>query len=119
MVLEKKPPSEVFKIDEYVDDKFLFNGYDGQKILLLDDFKGDIDLTRLYRLLDRWPYRCNVKNGYKYAQWTKIYITSNSTPDKWYSTYTPALKRRLTSCLYVAQEGNTEPLGQRSFKGYL
>ena len=85
-VYEDNPPEDIFKIDEYENKQFLFNGYDGEKVLLLDDFNGQMTLTRLYHILDRYPYKCNVKNGLRYARWTKIYITSNSTPDRDWET---------------------------------
>lgn len=75
-----------------------FDGYDGEKTLLLDDFYGWIKYGQLLRLLDGYQQLLPVKGGFTYAKWTTIYITSNSEPDRWYERgLTPALKRRLSS----------------------
>lgn len=79
------------------DDSFIFDGYDGQKTILLDDFKGQVKYKNLLRILDGYQYRCNVKGGHRYARWTKVFITANDPPSDWYSYgLTPALRRRLT-----------------------
>lgn len=93
-VFEEDP--DVFSVN--CEDSFPFNGYNGEKSILFDDFYGGIKYSQLLRILDGYQQRVNVKNGCRYAQWTKVYITSNEKPDQWYlKGLTPALKRRLTS----------------------
>lgn len=62
-----------------------FDGYEGQDILLIDDFKGWIQYSMLLKILDIYPLRCPVKNSFTYAAWSRVYITSNYDPDTWYS----------------------------------
>lgn len=61
-----------------------FDGYNGQDIVLFDDYRGEYDLPMLLRLLDRYPLSLPVKGGF--TKWCpkKIYITSNQKPMFWY-----------------------------------
>lgn len=78
-----------------------FDGYDGQKMVLLDDFDGSwFKLAYLLRLLDRYPMSVPVKGDHAWWYPTTIYITSNLEPKEWYPNGNPqhvaALMRRLT-----------------------
>lgn len=72
-----------------------FDGYTGQKTLLLDDFYGDIPYSQLLKVLDRYPLQVPIKGGFVHAQWDTVIITSNKQPEFWYPEIT-ALKRRIT-----------------------
>lgn len=61
-----------------------FDGYQGQKCLVLDDFTGWLKLTFLLRLLDGYPLNLEVKGGSVAAQWETVIITSNPSPGHWY-----------------------------------
>ncbi|UPW40758.1 replication associated protein [Sigmofec virus UA08Rod_19468] len=63
-----------------------WDGYDGHETVVLDDFKdGDLRLTDLQRLLDRYPLWVEVKGGAVPMLAKRYVITSNSHPDTWYS----------------------------------
>lgn len=108
---------EVFKREPKVftvntDETFPFDGYDGEEAILLDDYYGGIKYHNLLRILDGHQLRVNVKGSSRYAKWTRIYITSNEAPEKWYTRgLTPALKRRINSVTEFRNEeqGNTMP----------
>lgn len=77
-----------------------FDGYDGQEIVLFDDFGGsEFKLTYLLKLLDRYPMQVPIKGGF--VQWApkEIYITSNRAPKDWYPNafreHICALERRI------------------------
>ncbi len=77
-----------------------FDGYIGQRGLIIDEFYGWIQWSLLLRILDKYPLQVPIKGGFVAASWTHIWITSNSCPDQWYDvskvgTLEP-LKRRLT-----------------------
>lgn len=94
------------------DETFPFDGYDGEEVILLDDFYGDMKYHQILRVLDGHQFRVNIKGGHRYARWTKVYITSNKMPEQWYKCgLTPALKRRINSVTEFRNEetGNTEP----------
>lgn len=78
-----------------------WDGYKGQKWLLMDDFEGQMDRTSFLKLtggyghLQLWP----VKGAMTRLYFTHIFITSNVNPKEWYPWITGhkagALERRL------------------------
>jgi len=80
------------------DSKMWFDGYEGQKTLILDDFSGDFCAFRfLLTLLDKYKLKVEIKGGHTWAVWTTVVITTNIHPSSWYSSVDLApLKRRLT-----------------------
>lgn len=69
-------PEEIFKIS-CSDGLKWFDGYTGQKVLILDEFKNQIALTRILDLLDGYQCRLEYKGGMTYALWDTVYITTN------------------------------------------
>lgn len=61
-----------------------FDGYEGEKTAIFDEFKGQIPLDTFLRLID--VYRCKVPVKQSHAWWNPctILITSNFSPDDWY-----------------------------------
>jgi hypothetical protein len=76
-----------------------FDGYDGEKVLLLDDFYGWMPKGTLLNYLDRYPCPIPIKGGMDWALWDTVFITSNDMPEDWFSrddgVLTPNLARRL------------------------
>jgi len=67
--------------------KLWFNGYEGQRTLILDDFSGDYcSIDFLKRLLDKYKLKVEFKGGFVWACWTTVIITTNSHPSNWYSS---------------------------------
>lgn len=75
-------------------------GYRGQEHVVLDEFRGGIDISHLLRWLDRYPVIVEVKGGSCVLSAKQIYITSNISPESWYplidDATLQALLRRLT-----------------------
>lgn len=74
-------------------------GYSGQTNVVIDEFRGGIDISHLLRWLDRYPVIVEVKGSSVVLKAEKIWITSNLKPRNWYpdldaATY-EALERRL------------------------
>lgn len=91
--------ADYFILDQ--SERVWFDGYEGQKNLIIDDFYGWIKWGTLLRILDGHPYRGEIKGGFVWALWTKVYITSNIPVDEWYPNITDerrraALNRRIT-----------------------
>lgn len=66
-----------------------WDGYDGQKVIIIDDFRRDFcTFHELLRILDRYPYRVNVKGGSIWlSQRTEtIIITAPLRPEDIYET---------------------------------
>lgn len=74
-------------------------GYRGQKHVVLDEFRGGIDISHLLRWLDKYPVRVEVKGSSEALLAEKFWITSNIHPRQWYpeldSSTFAALERRL------------------------
>ena len=93
-----------------------FDGYCGEKILLIDDFYGWIKWAFLLKLLDGHQCRLNKKGATGWALWTKVYITSNKAPWEWYVNqgYPLELQRRINTIMHFTANGtevrgNTRP----------
>jgi len=75
-------------------------GYQGQAHVVIDEFRGGIDIGHLLRWLDRYPVIVEVKGGATALKATHIWITSNLDPRLWYpdldQSTVDALMRRLT-----------------------
>ena len=61
-----------------------WDGYSGQKRLLLDDFEGSLPYPWLLRVLDGYPLRIKVKGAHTYGRWSQVFITSNIDIQAWY-----------------------------------
>lgn len=82
-----------------------FDGYDGEEIVLFDDFGGsEFKVSYLLKLLDRYPMQVPIKGGFVHWAPKEIYITSNVNPLDWYRNITQehsaALERRLTHVVH-------------------
>lgn len=79
--------------------KMWFDGYEGQHILLLEDFEGNFCPFRfLLTLLDKYKMKVEIKGGHVWACWTTIVITTNTHPANWYHDIDVSpLRRRLTT----------------------
>ncbi len=62
-----------------------FDGYDGQKNVIIEEYYGWMRWNFLLQLLDRYPMRVPVKGGS--LEWVpkKIWICSNERPQEWYN----------------------------------
>lgn len=65
-------------------------GYQGQKHVIIDEFRGDIDISHMLRWLDRYPVRVEIKGSSVPLCAEKIWITSNVHPGQWWPNLDPA-----------------------------
>jgi hypothetical protein len=61
-------------------------GYRDHKHVIIDEFRGGIDISHILRWLDRYPVVIEVKGGARVLKAEKIWITSNIHPRSWYPT---------------------------------
>lgn len=111
-VYDNYPIMDIYKLNTNTNNTLWFDGYTGQSILLIDDFKGWIKFTELLTILDVYPYRCQIKGGFCWAKWDKVFITSNySVPEWYYDVKHEALSRRIHHIIDKWDEvgGNTVP----------
>lgn len=89
-------------IDAYPKDprsKF-WDGYRGQTNVVVDEFRGGIDISHILRWLDRYPVIVEVKGSSVPLEAENIWFTSNLAPQDWYPDLDEetkqALRRRMT-----------------------
>ena len=93
-------------------DTIWWDGYQGQKTILIDDFYGWIKYGSLLQLLDGYKYQLPIKGAFTWKQWNTVIITSNVHPEEWYTKgFTPALKRRIIE-ISVGEQYSPQPLEQ-------
>lgn len=82
-----------------------WDGYRGQKLCLIDEFAGRVDIINLLRWLDRYPCTVEVKGFSVPLEATEFWITSNLSPEEWYpdasAQHKLALRRRLTNVVHM------------------
>lgn len=82
-----------------------WDGYINQPTVIFDEMSGSVmSPTEFNRICDKGPYRVNIKNGSTWLRATDIRITSNFTPEHWWSDKVKwnreALSRRITEVHY-------------------
>lgn len=67
--------------------KLWFDDYCGEKVLLLDDYRGGVtSLGNLLKYMDGRPkVQLQVKGSHLYALWDTVVITSNTEPTDWHT----------------------------------
>jgi len=77
-----------------------WDGYRSHEHVVIDEFRGDIDISHMLRWLDRYPVIIEIKGSSTCLSAKKLWITSNIHPRNWYPTLDPgtldALLRRMT-----------------------
>jgi len=74
-----------------------WDGYKGEKHIIIDEFYGWIPRTMMQVICDRYPAIIDTKGGARNFLATKIWITSNEEPKDWWSRAgLGAMERRLT-----------------------
>jgi len=76
-----------------------WDGYQQHKHVVIDEFRGDIDIAHMLRWLDRYPVIIEAKHGATTLAAESIWLTSNLDPRRWYPladvATVEALMRRL------------------------
>lgn len=87
-----------------------FDGYDGERTILFDDFYGWIKYHTMLQLLDRYNMKLQVKGGFVNKAWTTVLITSNKPPEEWYPHIedTSALMRRISKVIKLPKDEESE-----------
>lgn len=100
----------VFFVSRY--EKYLFEGYNFQDVLVLDEYDSQIEITVLNRLLDVYPYTLRGLGKEYQACYTKVYILSNLPFKDQYrniceekKSQLKAFKRRVHFIYHVDDEG--------------
>jgi len=89
---------------------FWWTGYDGEEAVVVDEFRGNIPLCQLLRILDGYAVQVSVHGGTRFLKAKTIIITSNTPPIEWYSNADiesyKALERRFCLVKVFRSENN-------------
>lgn len=76
-----------------------WNGYKGEEVVIVDEFRGGIDIAHILRWVDKYPVQVETKGGSTVLRAKKFIFTSNLHPGDWYKELDKetlgALERRL------------------------
>lgn len=84
-----------------------WDSYGGQDVLIIDEYYGQVKCTDLLSILQPIRKRLRVKGSFAYARWSKVFLTSNVPPWKWYkedhvrSEVIAALRRRIHTIRHI------------------
>ncbi len=105
-VFDKEKPENVYKMNKSNNDNIWFDGYKGQKVLLIDDYYGWIKYGKFLEMIDNYRMQLEIKGGICYSNWSKVYITSNANIEDWYKKgLTEAIRRRINNIYNVKEVG--------------
>jgi hypothetical protein len=69
-----------------VRDKGWWDGYDGQEVVIINDFRGEIPYAEMLQLVDKWPHtvprRCRAPAPFLAK---KVIVTSSQSPEEVYN----------------------------------
>lgn len=80
-------------------------GYAGQQHVVVDEFRGGIDISHVLRWLDRYPVRVEIKGASRPLVAETFWITSNMHPASWYPELDRATFLALERRLIIKQFG--------------
>lgn len=106
-----------------IGDKMWFDGYDLDKVVLFDDFRGagsKVSLCDTLRMLDRYPIQTPIKGGFTWYMPDIVYITTNIHPRGWYGwigreVNWRALKRRFNRIVIFEEDGSQVDVEKEEF----
>lgn len=82
-----------------------YDGYDGQKVVLYDDYSGGMNRDLFLQHIDVYPCQVPVKGGHVPWNPELIFITSNSMPSAWYfGIYQEPILRRIHSTYQIVAD---------------
>lgn len=73
-IAEKYGYNNVYKVTDY---KHPFDAYDGQEVLVFEEFRNDLPLKDMLHYLDGHPCELRARYSNRTACYTKVYIISN------------------------------------------
>lgn len=102
--------------------------YNGQKILFLDEFRGQIRFSTLLSMLDKYKAQVHSRFTNIVGLWTKVYITSPLPPEQVYKKMVNAddrendsmkqLFRRINTIVYHWKDGDNYREYRQDMKEY-
>jgi len=90
-----------------------WDGYNGEKHILFDEFNCQVMLSEMLMWLDGYPTRLEIKGGFTYAKWETVTIISNDDPRTFYANCSTdkknAFARRFKYVMkHIKESGDSE-----------
>lgn len=116
-VMENYGYEQVYKITNY---EHPFDSYEGQDIILFDEFRSSLPLKDMLQYLDGYPCRLPARYTDRQACFTKVYLISNIPLVKQYTNIQAeepksfeAFRRRITKILSFQFKDKTKPFYEK------
>lgn len=78
-----------------------WDGYKGEKIVIMDEFRGQIGIEHLLKWFDKYPCYVEEKGGQLALQATTFYVCSNLDPRDWFKDIDEETKQALLRRLKI------------------
>lgn len=124
-VYEKYGAENIYEMTRDENGAVWWDGYEGQDVLLISDFKWWLTRARLLNICGSRMVRANIKGATEWFTGTKVIITSNFPIEQWYSNWDdtgvvdPAFVSRLTAVEKYEMEEEAEPVDYSILKPVL
>ncbi len=97
-----------------------FDGYEGERRLVIDEYSNDVKITKLLGILDGYQLRLPIKGGFTYAAWDEVFITTNLhiLHERASQAHRDALARRITRTIDLWDQGALPVLMRQNAEVY-
>lgn len=89
-VYENEGIGDTYTVTDYAHP---FDQYEGERVLLLDEYTGQFSLPVSLKILDKWPVQLSARYANRWAAYTRVWVVSNIPPSELY-TYAPLEQRK-------------------------
>ena len=89
-VYESEGIGNVYTVTDY---SHPFDNYEGEPVLLLDEFVGQLSMPVALKVLDKWPVQLSARYSNKWAAYMRVWVVSNLPASDLY-TFSPESQRR-------------------------
>lgn len=111
-VMDKYGYEAVYRINDY---KHPFDGYEGQDVILFDEFRSSINISSMLNYLDGYPLKLPCRYFDRQACYTKVFIISNEPVQSQYCTCSASSRNaflRRIHCFLKATKDKPFQLGE-------
>lgn len=94
---EQYGEDNIFIVSDY---QAPFDGYAGEKIIVMDEFRGQMSYSVLLDVTEGYKKQVHCRNANVWSLWSEVYITTIKTPEEVYAK------------MIDKEEASTDPIGQ-------
>ncbi|MFR0615652.1 hypothetical protein ACLUWK_04535 [Bifidobacterium apri] len=119
-VMNKYAPEDVYRVSDY---QHPFDGYENQKVLLMDEFAGTLPFDQLLNVTDRWRTTLAARYHNRIAMYDTVWIVSNLPLNELYSEIErpqrKAMFRKFRQVIYMTRQGGMHRYDPNEISDYL